>query len=121
MKLYLMEILGIVGHVLMGIGIVCMFFGAFALFRLTHFYPRILVAGKIDTVGLSLLVLGVCLRHGFSFFSAKVLLLGVIILVLNPLISHIVSRSAYLSGYELERIHKGKNKESPPGIFTRPR
>ena len=86
----------------MGIGMAFMVFGVVCIFLLKDFYPRILVASKIDTVGLLTFLLGVCLQHGFSFFSAKVLLIVVIILILNPLVAHIVTRSAYLSGYQLE-------------------
>jgi len=64
------------------------------------FYYRILIACKIDTVGLMTLLFGMVLRHGFSFFSGKVLLLVVIIMVLNPLIAHIMVRSAYTSGFD---------------------
>jgi len=100
--MYIMEIVSIIGSVVMGIGIAFMVFGVVCIFLLKDFYPRILVASKIDTVGLLTFLLGVCLQHGFSFFSAKVLLIVVIILILNPLVAHIVTRSAYLSGYQLE-------------------
>ena len=98
----IMEIVSIIGSVVMGIGIAFMVFGVVCIFLLKDFYPRILVASKIDTVGLLTFLLGVCLQHGFSFFSAKVLLIVIIILILNPLVAHIVTRSAYLSGYQLE-------------------
>jgi multicomponent Na+:H+ antiporter subunit G len=98
----IMEIISIIGSVVMGIGIAFMVFGVVCIFLLKDFYPRILVASKIDTVGLLTFLLGVCLQHGFSFFSAKVLLIVIIILILNPLVAHIVTRSAYLSGYQLE-------------------
>ena len=98
----IMEIVSIIGGIVMGIGIAFMVFGVVCIFWLRDFYPRILVASKIDTVGLLTFLLGVCLQHGFSFFSAKVLLIVIIILVLNPLVAHIVARSAYLSGYQLE-------------------
>jgi len=97
-----MEILSIIGGVIIGLFVAFMVFGAIAIFFLKDFYPRILVSSKIDTVGLLTFLLGVCLRHGFSFFSAKVLLIVVIIMVLNPLVAHVVTRSAYRSGYQLE-------------------
>ncbi|MCL2377167.1 MAG: monovalent cation/H(+) antiporter subunit G [Defluviitaleaceae bacterium] len=96
------QILSIVGEIVMVIGIAFMAFGVVSIFMFKDFYPRILVASKIDTVGLLTFLLGVCIQHGFSFFSAKVLLIVVIILILNPLVAHIVARSAYLAGYQLE-------------------
>jgi len=60
------------------------------------------VTAKIDTVGAITLFIGVAVRNGFSFFSLKVLLLMVVLMVINPLASHMIARSAYLSGYKTE-------------------
>ena len=79
-----------------------MLFGLVGLFKFDHFYSRILIAGKIDTVGALTILFGLMLKHGWGFFSIKLLLLVVLILLLNPLCSHIVARSAYLSGYKKE-------------------
>ncbi|MCL2222588.1 MAG: monovalent cation/H(+) antiporter subunit G [Oscillospiraceae bacterium] len=79
-----------------------MVFGAVGLFRFKDFYPRILIASKIDTVGLLTILIGVALRHGISFFTGKVALIIVVILVLNPLVAHIVASAAQESGYGLE-------------------
>ena len=98
----LQNILDIVGNVLIGIGVAFMIFGAVGLFRFKDFYPRILVSSKIDTVGLLTLFGGVAVRHGISFFTGKVLLIVIIILVLNPLVAHIVTASAHEAGYGLE-------------------
>jgi len=97
-------IIEIASNVIIGIGVAFMAFGAIALFRLKDFYPRLLVASKIDTVGMLTLLFGVCLRHGFSFFTAKVAFIIIIILILNPMVSHITARAAYLSGYQTEGV-----------------
>ena len=98
----LQNILYIIGNVFIGLGAAFMLFGAIGLFRFKDFYPRILIASKIDTVGLLTLLGGVAIRHGFSFFTAKVLLVVVVVLVLNPLVAHIITSAAYDSGYRLE-------------------
>jgi len=95
-------VLTIVGSILIGVGVLFMVFGAVGLFKFKDFYPRILISSKIDTVGLLTLFGGVALRYGLSFFSGKVLLIVIIILILNPLVAHIVTGSAYESGYGLE-------------------
>lgn len=89
------------GNIVIGIGIAFMVFGVFGIFLLKDFYPRILVASKIDTVGMFTLIMGFVIRHGISFFSGKLILIIIIMLVLNPLVAHIMARSAYLSGYEV--------------------
>lgn len=92
----------IVGNVVIVIGVFFMAFGIYAVFKVESFYTRLLVASKTDTVGALTLVIGVAIRHGFSFFTAKVILLGIIMLIFTPLIAHILARSAYISSYELE-------------------
>lgn len=93
--------MALAGDIVIGIGVVFIFFGVFGLFRFNNFYGRILVTAKIDTVGTITLAIGLVLKHGFSFFTFKLIVLLVLMLVLNPLATHIVLRSAYLSGYKI--------------------
>ena len=96
------DIMHFISNVVIIIGICFMFFGATCLFKFKDFYPRLLASSKVDTVGLLTLLFGICLRHGISFFTGKVLLIIVIILILNPMVAHIVARSAYEAGYQVE-------------------
>jgi len=90
----------LLSYIVMGIGVAFMFFGVLGIFqRNKDFYYRILVACKIDTVGFLTLAIGLAIRHGFSFFTGKLFLIVIIMMVLNPLVAHIVARSAYKSGY----------------------
>lgn len=100
----------LISNILLAIGLVFMAFGVIGLFRFRDFYPRMLMAAKVDTVGMITLLLGLAIRHGFTFFTAKLALMMVIILILNPLVAHIMVRSAYLSGYEL------KGEITPDGL-----
>jgi len=106
------EIINIISHVVIIIGIVFMFFGAVCLFKFRDFYPRLLVAAKIDTVGMLTLLFGICLRHGFSFFSAKVVLIIIIIMILNPMVAHLVARAAYQAGYQIEGVLTEDSEDS---------
>ena len=94
----------IVGNVIIIFGIVLMLFGVIGLFRLKDFFSRILVSATIDTVGAITLIIGLIVKHGASFFSLKLLLIIALLLLLNPLVAHIVARSAYISDSELGRI-----------------
>ena len=92
----------ILGTIIVTAGIIFMFFGIIGIFKFENFYTRILVTAKIDTVGALTLMIGLTVKHGISAFSLKLLLLMCIMLILNPLASHMVARSAYLSGYKVE-------------------
>jgi len=95
--------MNILSYAVMGLGVSLMIFGVIGIFQKSRdFYYRVLIACKIDTVGFMTLLFGIAIRHGISFFSGKVLLLIVIMLVLNPLVAHIMVRSAYTSGFKLK-------------------
>ena len=92
----------ILGNIVIGIGIAFMLFGVVGIFRFENFYLRLLVSSKVDTVGALTLIIGLLIRHGIGYFSGKLLLIIGIMLILNPLVAHMIARSAYLSGYKLE-------------------
>ena len=104
------------GNIIMIAGIIFMAFGIIGIFKFKNFYPRILVAAKIDTVGALTVMIGLIIQNGASFFSLKILLLLCIMLLLNPLASHMLTRSAFLSGYEyteqnIAEVKKGHEDE----------
>ena len=92
--------MNIVSYAVKGIGVVFMLFGVLGIFQpRKDFYYRILVACKIDTVGFLTIVIGLAIRHGISFFTGKLFLIAIIMMVLNPLVAHIMVRSAHNSGF----------------------
>ena len=97
----------IAGNIVIAAGMLFVFFGVFGIFKYSNFYTRILAGAKIDTVGAVTVFIGIMLRHGFSFFSLKVLVMMVIILIINPLASHMIVRSAWLSGFKPENSSAG--------------
>ena len=98
--------LGVAGAIVMIIGMGFMLIGIIGIFRFKCFYARILIVSKVDTVGAIIFMFGLALRHGFSFFSGKLLLIIIIILILSPLVGHMVARSAYISGHKLSDPYK---------------
>ena len=95
-------IIEFIGHGFIIAGMIFMVFGVIGLIKLPTFYTRILATSKIDTVGVLTIIIGVAILNGFNFFTGKILLLTVIMLIFNPLVAHILARSAYLSNYKEE-------------------
>ncbi len=85
------------------IGIVYIAVGTLSYYRLDNFYARSLMSSKIDSIGFVIVMIGLIIRHGFTLFSLKLLLLVLISLVINPLVSHSIVKSAYISGYRVKR------------------
>jgi len=94
--------------IILGLGFVLI--GVIGTVRFKNFYTRILATAKIDTVGLITILAGVAVKNGFSFFSLKVLLIVVVMMIINPLASHMIARSAYLSGYKTDAQIKIENE-----------
>jgi len=97
----------IAGNIIIAIGCVFILFGIIGFLKYRYFFTRILVTAKIDTVGAITIIIGVAVKHGFSFFTLRVLLLMVLMLLINPLASHMIARAAFLSGFRTMEKEKG--------------
>lgn len=119
-----MEVLRTIGYVFVGAGVGFMVFGILGIFRFKNFYLRLLSGSKIDTVALLTVCMGILFIKGFDFFSLRVILLMGIIAVLNPLVSHMMTRMAYLSNYKLgeygEDLLKDGVKNMDDGVLELP-
>ena len=101
----------IAGNIIIIIGIVFLFFGMIGIFKFKNFYGRILVAALIDPAAVFTIIIGVAVKHGFDFFSFKLLLLIVLMLIINPIVVHMTARSAYLSGYKIDDNQTDDNED----------
>ena len=95
-----------IGNAIIFAGIGFMLLGVIGIFRFRDFYPRLLVASKIDTVGMLTIIIGLAVYNGISFFTGKLFLIMVVMLILNPLVSHILARSAYSAGHQQQNEKK---------------
>lgn len=84
------------------IGLIFYVFGTAGLFRFKNLYTRALLTSNGDTVGFVTVLVGIMIGHGFSFFSAKILLILVVSLCVNPLATGLIINSAQKSGFVLE-------------------
>lgn len=93
----------LISGIIIFIGISFIGLGIIGIYRFNNFYSRALVASKVDTVGYITIIIGVMIRHGFSYFTMKVFFILLITIIINPLITHSVVRSAFISGYKLRK------------------
>ncbi|MCL2605136.1 MAG: monovalent cation/H(+) antiporter subunit G [Defluviitaleaceae bacterium] len=105
----------LIGNIIIGLGLAFMLFGVVLLFIQRDFYFRILVASKIDTIGLFSFIIGFAFRHGISFFTGKLFIILVIMLVLNPFVAHVLASYAHKSGYKAEGTQDTRLEEETGG------
>lgn len=84
------------GLLLLGFGFI--FAGVVGILRLPDFYTRLHAQGKCDTLGVTLMLLGLMLHTGFTPTSLKIALILFFIALANPTATHALGRSALLSG-----------------------
>lgn len=76
-------------------GFFCMV-GAIGMIRMPDFYTRMHAASVIDTMGVSLILLGLILQAGFTLVTVKLVMIGFLIFFVSPTTSHALARSALL-------------------------
>ena len=85
------------------IGLIFVALGVFGIFRFNDYFSRILVSAKVDTVGFITIMIGLIIKHGFDFFSGKLLLVLALYVITNPIATHAITRSAHISGYRIKK------------------
>jgi multicomponent Na+:H+ antiporter subunit G len=85
----------ILGNTLIGAGVLATFLGLLGVLRFHTFSMRLLSTSKIDTSGMMLLILGVIVRSGFTWLSAKALLILMVVLVVNPMVAAKIASSTH--------------------------
>ena len=92
--------------------ILCMI-GGLGLLRLPDFYSRMHGGGVTDTLGASLVLLGLMFQGGLTMVTVKLVMILVILLLTSPTSTHAVGKAALTSGlkpYVDDPDNKGKNE-----------
>lgn len=92
-----------IGNIVIIIGLIFMALGVFGIFRFRDYFSRILITAKVDTVGFITIMFGLIIKHGFDFFSGKIILVLALYIITNPIATHAITRSAHISGYRIKK------------------
>ncbi|WP_303868513.1 monovalent cation/H(+) antiporter subunit G [Acetobacterium wieringae] len=88
----------LLANLLITVALIFMALGVIGLFRFKNFYSRILISAKIETVGFLTIMIGLVILSGFSYAALKIMLITLLVMITNPLSTHAIARSAFLSG-----------------------
>jgi len=92
------NVFDVVALILVIAGALFLLVGSIGVVRLPDFYTRTHAVGKTDTLGLVLAVLGIAVHDGPSLTDAKLIAVVVFVALTNPVGTHALVRSAYVSG-----------------------
>jgi multicomponent Na+:H+ antiporter subunit G len=93
-----MSVFDVLALVLVIAGAFFLLAGSIGVVRLPDFYTRTHAVGKADTLGLVLVVVGIAVHEGASLTGGKLLVVVVFVALTNPVGTHALVRSAYISG-----------------------
>lgn len=93
-----MEIREIITGILIFAGCFFIVVASIGIVRFPDFYSRIHPAGKADTLGQALVLLGLIVYEGFSLVSVKLLIVIVFIFIANPTATHAIAKAAHIAG-----------------------
>ena len=82
---------------------------ALGLLRLPDFFTRAHAASKSETLGISLILIGLMFESGASLTTFKIALVIIFVFLANPVSSHLLTRSAIKNGI----VPWYKNEQNP--------
>lgn len=91
----------IAAMVLISGGFFFLMVGSIGLVRLPDVYNRMHAVGKCDTLGNWLMLLGLMLFMGDLASVVKLALIFVLVATINPVITHMMAKTAYERGMDL--------------------
>jgi multicomponent Na+:H+ antiporter subunit G len=80
-------------------GIFCVV-GGIGLLRMPDFYTRVHAASVTDTLGVGLVLLGLAFQSGWSLVTAKLVVIGLLILFTSPTATHALAKAAFERGLQ---------------------
>lgn len=92
------QVFNYIGFSLVAIGLIFIIIGSVGIVRLPDFFSRTHAASKVDTVGVTIVAIGVACIEGFTLSGLKVLLVALFVMLTNPVAAHALARAAIRSG-----------------------
>lgn len=93
-----MEIRIIITAVFIAIGCFFVVVASIGVVRFPDFYSRVHPAGKADTLGQMMILVGLMVYEGFTLVSVKLLFIILFIFIANPTATHAIANAAYMAG-----------------------
>lgn len=93
-------------NILLILSCIYIIFGLIGIFRFSHVYERLLVSSKIDTAATLTIMIALIIKSGFSDYSLKLVIILLFLLLTGPVATHVIARSAYRNGIDIEKEGK---------------
>lgn len=94
-------------------GSASMLIGGYGLLKLTDVFARMHAAGMVDTLGLSLIVIGLMFQAGLTLVTFKLFLIIVFVLYTSPAVTHALAHACLSNGVEPLLDQTAKKGDDP--------
>ena len=88
----------LVSSILIFLGLIFLAITGIGLLRLPDFYTRVHAVSKTETLGITLIIVGLLFLDASILLRLKLLLIIIFITIANPLAAHLLIRAATRSG-----------------------
>lgn len=105
MNYYLLAI-DVLSWLCLSLGGLVLIIGALGIWRLPDVWARFHAAGMIDTMGTTLILIGMMLQAGFTLVTLKLALIGVFLFIAGPTATHAIANAAWVAGIKPKHIDK---------------
>ena len=100
----MIDIIRLIACILLtGAGLCCLVSGVVGVFRFKYALNRLHAAAILDTVGILLMLLGVIVATGFTFTSAKILIVIAFLWLTSPVAGHLIGRMEITINDDLDK------------------
>ena len=100
----MIDIIRLIACILLtGAGLCCLVSGVVGVFRFKYALNRLHAAAILDTVGILLMLLGVIVATGFTFTSAKILVVIAFLWLTSPVSGHLIGRMEITINDDLDK------------------
>ena len=100
----MIDIIRLIACILLtGAGLCCLVSGVVGVFRFKYALNRLHAAAILDTVGILLMLLGVIVATGFTFTSAKILVVIAFLWMTSPVAGHLIGRMEITINDDLDK------------------
>ena len=80
--------------------------GGIGMLRMPDFYTRTHAASLTDTMGATLILLGLALHSGLNLVTVKLVLILVFLYLTSPTAAHALVKAAYSRGLDAPDVHE---------------
>jgi multicomponent Na+:H+ antiporter subunit G len=88
--------------------------GGIGMLRMPNLFTRMHAASVVDTTGAGLILLGLMLQSGFTLNTAKLLVLGLLLLFTTPAATHALAKAAIARGMDPAHLDDTVPQEGEP-------